>query len=71
MFFYPYRSEKTNGEGFVPFEFCHLFRMTLTRLSSSGAINPVLVTLPFWKAWPAKFKSVSTYEKRKMVCNPK
>lgn len=39
--------------------------MTLCRLSSTGALNPVLVTLPFWKAWPDKFKSVYNYERRK------
>ena len=41
--------------------------MTLSRLTSTGALNPVLVTLPFWKLWPTKFKSVCNYERRKQV----
>ena len=67
IYFISLSSEKTSGEGFVPFGFCHLLRMTLTRLTSTGALNPTLVTLPFWKLWPTKFRSICNYERRKLV----
>ena len=60
-------SDKTKGEGYVPFEFCHLLRMSLSRKVSTGEINAALVNLNFWKLWPEKFTSVTNYEKKLMA----
>lgn len=67
MYLIIHSSEKTTGEGYIPFGFCHMVRMSLSRMASTGELNPELVNMSFWKLWPTKFKSVSDYEKRKMV----
>ena len=50
---------------FIPKDFAHLIRITLSKLAGSGDLQSELINQNFWKAWPRKFTSAACYAKRK------
>ena len=63
--FFSHRKTPEDSDHYIPHDFAHLVRITLSKLSGTGSLAIDLIDQNFWKAWPRKFTSAASYAKRK------
>lgn len=60
-------SPSRNQHAHIPYEFVHLMKSTLTTMAEKGLLDPSLVNLDFWRAWPKKISNIQKYEQKRDV----